>query len=36
MLLPNHFGEFLRTIFAGENLVAHVEEIVRLYVMWKA
>ena len=24
MLLPDHFGEFLRTVFAGENLVAHV------------
>jgi hypothetical protein len=28
VLLPNHFREFLRTIFSGEDLVAHDEEMV--------
>ena len=33
VLLPDDLGEFLRTVFAGQNLVAHDGEKVQLYVM---
>src|SRR4029077_17523107 len=33
VFLPDDFGEFLRTVFAGQDLIAHGEEIIRLYVM---
>ena len=33
VLLANDFGEFLRTVFAGQDLVAHGLEEIRLYVI---